>query len=915
MLKIHSEIRMIWLMVLIISAVGAWFLDTPILTYLCIIALVVSVIQYVDAIQKPTQAVVENAQLKLQHPVQYTSKIPLYIASLVAVVGGVMHWSWLVGLGATAWIFFFLRWLRRLENNLNDLHLRLSAIQQHSESQPVAHVSSSEAVSQPSALDHSSTPTELGFIDQIKHWLFQGNPVLKVAIVVLVIGVILLLRFATEHWQLSLALKLSIVAVVSMVITPLGYLSLGKNRSFALALEGLGLAGLFLTLFFAYYNHVIASLLTAAMLYGVIMLITVLLSLRQQAIELALMAMMVAYLAPFTLPVREATAVELIAYYLGVNVAVAILSTLRPWKILNQIAFLATVIIGGAYAFVHGHVQDRQQMTLLVLAHSAIFIWLSFRFSQLLAKADVAQFKLKPALDIGLIFGAPIVAFGFIYLMYFEDTLWQAGISFLFAVLYAALYQLAKANQSISLISQSYLSLSLIFLALIPPILLKEQWSVMGWAIEGALIYLFALQRASNISRYLAMGLLVMAGLSGLYYWVDLGQLPQLMFSVLSLSYLTVVVGSNIKPMYQQQLSLGSIIFLSLLSLSASSMLLLLGLDYFSGALQYVYSLFIVTLMYAVLNEVLMRTQATGSWLVPKWFGMIPMMLFALGLVVYRTQQGVIEWFSFTERVGFALSALLLAVLWLRPMLGVRAEKEGVAFGTLASLALSSVCIVPSMPFISAVILPLAFGGFSYLQKQNLDWQRFWQARSSLLLMLLWIVCSQLFSQQAFQGYLIPVLNPFDMVSLAILACFLWMLSLQVKTGLDRGMGAMLMVLSLLWLSSYIVLRGLHVYLHTPYNAVAIWDNATIQLSLTLLWVSLAFITMSIATRQQLRSLWILGGSILLIVTLKLVLLDLSHVGTLTRVISFLGAGLVMLIIAYIAPMPESDKSIAMDAS
>jgi uncharacterized membrane protein len=43
-------------------------------------------------------------------------------------------------------------------------------------------------------------------------------------------------------------------------------------------------------------------------------------------------------------------------------------------------------------------------------------------------------------------------------------------------------------------------------------------------------------------------------------------------------------------------------------------------------------------------------------------------------------------------------------------------------------------------------------------------------------------------------------------------------------------------------------------------------------------------------------------------VTLKLVLFDLSHIGTLTRVISFLGAGLVMLIIAYIAPMPELEE-------
>ena len=143
-----------------------------------------------------------------------------------------------------------------------------------------------------------------------------------------------------------------------------------------------------------------------------------------------------------------------------------------------------------------------------------------------------------------------------------------------------------------------------------------------------------------------------------------------------------------------------------------------------------------------------------------------------------------------------------------------------------------------------------------------------------------------------------------------MLAGFLWMLSLQLKAGLDQGIIAILVVLSLLWLSSYILLRALHIYFDTPYNDLTIWGNALVQLSLTLLWVSLAFITMSLASRKQIRSVWILGASILFIVTLKLVLFDLSHIGTLTRVISFLGAGLVMLIIAYIAPIPESEQAI-----
>lgn len=344
MLKGQSEIRIIWLMMLIIIAVSAWFLDARILTYICGLAFVMSVMQYVDAIQDPLQQIAQQTRV----PLQSTSKVPLYISSIIAVVGLTLHLSWMMGLGLTAWIFFFLRWLRRLERYLSQVQLQIQ------------HLKVSELVpadiNHPSSIQQSiGTPQDssLNLMGQIRQWIFQGNPVLKVAILVLVIGIVLLLRFATEHWQLSLAVKLSIVALSSGAITALGVVLQNKNRSFALAIEGLGLAGLFLTLFFAYYNQVIPSLYLASLCFAVIMALTLSLSLKQQSVELALMAVLIAYIAPFTLPVRNATVAELMAYYLVINIAIAVLSTLRPWKYLNQIGFLMTVIIGGGLSLIH----------------------------------------------------------------------------------------------------------------------------------------------------------------------------------------------------------------------------------------------------------------------------------------------------------------------------------------------------------------------------------------------------------------------------------------------------------------------------------------------------------------------------------------------------------------------------------
>ena len=118
--KGQSEIRMIWLMALIIVGVGAWFLDVRIFTYLCGLAFVMSVMQYVDAIYSPAAQIAAETHLSVQE----SSKVPLYLCSIIAIVGGILDWEFAIAVGITGWVFFFLRWLRRLEGVLNQIQTR-----------------------------------------------------------------------------------------------------------------------------------------------------------------------------------------------------------------------------------------------------------------------------------------------------------------------------------------------------------------------------------------------------------------------------------------------------------------------------------------------------------------------------------------------------------------------------------------------------------------------------------------------------------------------------------------------------------------------------------------------------------------------------------------------------------------------
>jgi len=61
---------------------------------------------------------------------------------------------------------------------------------------------------------------------------------------------------------------------------------------------------------------------------------------------------------------------------------------------------------------------------------------------------------------------------------------------------------------------------------------------------------------------------------------------------------------------------------------------------------------------------------------------------------------------------------------------------------------------------------------------------------------------------------------------------------------------------------------------------------------------------MVLGARQQRRGVWIGGAALMAAVVIKLFLVELGNTGTVTRVVSFLGVGLLLLIVGYFAPAP-----------
>ncbi|USA52016.1 DUF2339 domain-containing protein [Acinetobacter sp. C32I] len=873
-------------------------------------------------------------------------KIVIYAAALVALFAYANTWMWLAGGALLVVLLCLVQTISAFQTRL--LHLEQVATQSLNpdiliqpqqqtlnigqsaewdettasnsaiveQQQPAWMQARSESVQSPilqnaTSAAHPSESKQPAWWQPALDWMIHGNPILRVAVAVLMVGVVLLLRFASEHWQLSLGVKLGFIAIAGIATTVAGYLLQKKNQLFAVALQGVGLAVVFLTLIFSHHFAVIASLSTASILFVMLLLATVYLSLKQQALYLAMLALTMAYLAPLVIPQNHPDVIFLFSYYFVINLAVAALNFIQPWKILHQIAFFATMFIGGSTIGIYAKTAQFNTLDIILWLHMALFIWLSIRYSQLMLRAQNAQQqtaqaseRLQPILDVGLIFSVPVLGFSLhAYLMHNSTSALTWGAVAL-AIVYISLnIWIKRQHPQLSILAKSFFILAVVFVALIFPLAKGAHWTSTGWVIQGTALIVWGVTERYRLSRYVGVALVLLSSVALLFQVWSNDHFPILSTAIFALaqfiSAFYLLHYQEVEKYFSARMLSGVFLALGLYSGAIAGAELMQWQQY--GLSPYLAVATILLALFSLAVHVKSRLQWGNLQLI-----LVAVLLFLLygetfAVEVYSTG----HWPSTLNQVSFAVAASLLSLLLISLNLS-KSSVYTVIWATLLWLSLASIglAIFPIMPIAALALIPVMYAvGLLRLHKTQLLHQLpVWG------LSLFWLLLISLDPYSAEQYYALPLFNPTDLLSLLVFAGLIWMIyqhDFSAERSMEWGFKVTTILIGLLVLSS-VVVRAMHHYLGTPFWGTAIWSNGDVQLSLTLLWVILAFILMTFSSRRHIRQIWFVGAALLAIVVAKLLLLDLSQSGTLTRVISFIGSGAVMLVIAYLAPLPPA---------
>ncbi len=156
----------------------------------------------------------------------------------------------------------------------------------------------------------------------------------------------------------------------------------------------------------------------------------------------------------------------------------------------------------------------------------------------------------------------------------------------------------------------------------------------------------------------------------------------------------------------------------------------------------------------------------------------------------------------------------------------------------------------------------------------------------------------------------VPLLNPLDLAQAFAFMCLItWVLTLRREqvSWMERipkkwSYGA-LAGLAFVWVNA-VLLRTLHYWAGIAYQFDIMWRSTMVQAAFSIFWSLLALAVMLFATRKGFRVLWFIGAALMGVVVIKLFTIDISNVGGLARIVSFIGVAILMLIIGYISPVP-----------
>jgi uncharacterized membrane protein len=764
-------------------------------------------------------------------------------------------------------------------------------------------------------------------IDGIRRFFGGGNLLVRSGVIVLFFGIAFLLRYVAEHTRVPIEYRLSGVALGGVALLVLGWRLRSSRPGFGLSIQGGAIGILYLTVFAAFHLYALMPPVAAFALLTSVAALSALLAVKQDSQAFALLGVTGGFLAPILASSGNGDHVFLFGYYAVLNAGILLVGWFKSWRGLNLAGFAFTFGIGTVWGALTYRAADFATTEPFLVLFFLFYVGIAVLF------ASRQPPRLRGYVDGTLVFATPLVAFGLQASMLHGRPFALAYSALAMSALYLGIAALLKRRRDDTQrpLIEAFLALGVVFLTVAAPLALGSRWNAGVWALEGGALVWIGCRQDRLLSRLFGTLLLIAAGFLLANQFGLVGSFPTLpwnaymavllvscasIWSAGSLSAFaasrrhTEILFANLLFCWgvlwwslggpgelshlvpAEDLTAAALTFLSLTACGASLLHRRLPLP---AAVAVSLAQFPIMLAFAA---AIAATQSHpfehGGWIA--W----PVAFVCFYAVLYRHEASV---------GSPGAGALHVASAWLLVALSSWEAEWTVDFLVHGSR---------SWPTVAWALIPAAALTAVALGLRRLPWPLARHREPYVIVavglafaLAIWSLVTELSMTGDVDPLpYVPLLNPVDVVQVLVLLA-LWRSGRVIRTlpsvieaGVDpRVPGFALAALGFVWLNASL-LRTLHQWIQVPWSLSGMLQSTITQTSLSIFWASLALAAMLFATRRSDRPVWFAGAALLATVIAKLFFVDLSSVGSIERIVSFVGVGVMMLVIGYYSPLP-----------
>ena len=760
------------------------------------------------------------------------------------------------------------------------------------------------------------------------NFFFGVNALVRFGVIVLFFGVAFLLKYASEHIYVPIEMRLIGVAFGAIVLLGIGWRLRLSRPGYGLIMQGGGIGVLYLTVFAAFRVYQLLPSGFVLALLTAMAILSAMLAVMQDSRSLACMGVSGGFLAPLLASTGGGSHVMLFSFYALLNLGILAIAWYKAWRSLNLLGFIFTFVIGLVWGsrYYRPELFDTTEPFLILFFLFYVAIAVLFALRQ--------EASLTNPVDGTLVFGTPLIAFGLQTALVRDieyGTAFSAlALSAFYLLLAKVLY--ARGRDNLRLLIETFIALGVVFGTLAIPLGLDGRWTSAAWALEGAAIVWVGVRQRKLLSRW--FGALLQFAAGGAFLLdvpASAGAVPVLNSFYLGcvfVSFAGLFCAWYLRRHRDHVTESEGLIALGLFCWGVIWWFAAGFYEIQNQVLQ-VYRVHVVLMFvigscgtFSLLRRRLMWQEARYPAL-----ALLPLMYGVTGADALRATHpfqnlGYIAW-----PLAFGAHLWLLrrhedetqfidwfhaAGVWL--LAGLGAWELAWFLGDIVQRG-------NAWQLIGWVLVPLLLLAWLITRGERLAWPvaRYLQAyllEGALpLIVFLWAWMN--FTNFDSDGdaaplAYVPLLNPLDLAQAgALLAQFAWFRRVRATNFAPQTFKSpelaytALGIAAFVWLNG-VLLRTLHHWAGVPFEIDAMLHSMLVQSAFSIFWSVLALCAMLIATRFRLRPLWLTGAGLMAMVVVKLFFVDLSNVGGIERIVSFIGVGVLMLIIGYISPVPPA---------